>query len=170
MGITANSFLTLLGLRIALEHQIAETDWLLRATNHMHVYQRKMVYAFKKRVKPKKFQRGDLVLRVLKGLIIRDVGRPLFLEDIEESHNAFSIQSPCLWAYPLSLHDDIRSYMYTCSPFHSEMFGISSAFKACPRSNSSIFIEPVGVYTRAYPMHCHVRVFRRMMVFEDAFS
>ena len=83
MGITANSFLTLLGLGIALEHQIAETDWLwarydqlnlldekrLRATNHMHVYQRKMVYAFKKRVKPKKFQKCDLVLRVLRRLI-----------------------------------------------------------------------------------------------------
>ena len=41
----------------------------LRATNHMHVYQRKMVYAFKKRVKPKKFQKCDLVLRVLRGLI-----------------------------------------------------------------------------------------------------
>ncbi|RVW85537.1 hypothetical protein CK203_044027 [Vitis vinifera] len=27
---------------------------------------------------------------------VRDVGRPLFLEDIEESHNAFSIQSSCL--------------------------------------------------------------------------
>ena len=26
--------------------------------------------------------------------------------------------------YPLSLHDDISSYMYTCSPFHLEMFGI----------------------------------------------
>ena len=41
----------------------------LRATNHMHVYQRKMVYALKKRVKPKKFQKCDLVLRVLRGLI-----------------------------------------------------------------------------------------------------
>ena len=27
-------------------------------------------------------------------------------------------------AYSLSLHDDISSYMYTCSPFHLEMFGI----------------------------------------------
>ena len=27
-------------------------------------------------------------------------------------------------AYPLTLHDDISSYMYTWSPFHLEMFGI----------------------------------------------
>ena len=70
-------------LRIALEHQIDETDWLrarydqlnllyekrLRATYHMHAYQRKMVRAFKKRVKLRKFQKGDLVLRVFRGLI-----------------------------------------------------------------------------------------------------
>ena len=56
-------------LRIALEHQIAEADWLrarynqlnlldekrLRAANHMHAYKRKMVRAFQKKVKPRKF-------------------------------------------------------------------------------------------------------------------
>ena len=79
-------------LRIALEHQIAETDWLrarydqlnlldekrLRATYHMHAYQRKIVCAFRKRVKIRKFQKGDLVLRVLRGLISdpRDKFRP----------------------------------------------------------------------------------------------
>ena len=70
-------------LRVALEHQIAKMDWLrarynqlnlldenrLKVTNHMHAYQKKMVHAFRKRVKPRKFQKGDLVLKVLKGLI-----------------------------------------------------------------------------------------------------
>ena len=70
-------------LRVALEHQITKTDWLqagydqlnlfdergLRATDHVHAYQRKMVRAFRKRVKPRKFQKGDLVLRALGGLI-----------------------------------------------------------------------------------------------------
>ena len=28
-------------------------------------------------------------------------------------------------AYPLSLHDDISSYIYTCNPFHLEMCGIN---------------------------------------------
>ena len=70
-------------LRVALEHQIAETDWLrarniqlnlldekrLRVVDHMHAYQRKMARAFKKRVKPRKFKKCDLVLKVLKGLI-----------------------------------------------------------------------------------------------------
>ena len=41
----------------------------LRATDHMHVYQRKMVCAFRKRVKPRKFQKDDLVLRFIRGLI-----------------------------------------------------------------------------------------------------
>ncbi|KAL6349841.1 hypothetical protein AAG906_001728 [Vitis piasezkii] len=48
---------------------------------------------------------------------IRDVGRPLFLEDIEELHNDFSVQFPRLWL------------------------------------DSSIFIDLVLVYTGAYPMH-----------------
>ena len=35
----------------------------------MKAYQRQMVWAFRKRVKPRKFQKGDLVLRALRGLI-----------------------------------------------------------------------------------------------------
>ncbi|XP_010657869.1 uncharacterized protein LOC104881013 [Vitis vinifera] len=41
----------------------------LRAADHVQAYQRKMTRAFRKRVKPRKFQRGDLVLKVLGGLI-----------------------------------------------------------------------------------------------------
>ena len=73
----------MVSLRVALEHQISETDWAqsrynqlsllderrLRATDHVQGYQRKMTRAFGKRVKPRKFQKGDLVLKVLKGLI-----------------------------------------------------------------------------------------------------
>ena len=70
-------------LRVALEHQISETEWAqscydhlslhderrFRAADHVQAYKRKMTCAFGKRVRPKKFQRGDLVLKVLKGLI-----------------------------------------------------------------------------------------------------
>nr|CAN79098.1 hypothetical protein VITISV_035490 [Vitis vinifera] len=63
--------------------KILETDWAqarlnqlnllderrLRAANHVRTYQRKMTSAFKKRVKPKPLQRGDLVLKVIRGLI-----------------------------------------------------------------------------------------------------
>ena len=70
-------------LRVALEHQISETEWVqshydqlsllderrLREANHVQAYQRKMTRAFGKRVKPKKYERGDLVLKVLSGLI-----------------------------------------------------------------------------------------------------
>ena len=70
-------------LRVALEHQISETEWAqsrydqlnllderrLRVTDHIQAYQRKMTRAFGKRVKPRKFKKGDLVLKVLKGLI-----------------------------------------------------------------------------------------------------
>ena len=40
----------------------------MRAADHVQAYQRKMARAFKKRVKPRPLQRGDLVLRVLRGL------------------------------------------------------------------------------------------------------
>ena len=70
-------------LRVALGQQIPEADWAqarldqlnllyerkLRVANHVRAYQRKMAYAFKKCVKPRPLQRGDLVLKVIKGLI-----------------------------------------------------------------------------------------------------
>ena len=70
-------------LRISLEHQISEAEWAqscydhlsllderrLRVVDHVQAYQRKMTHAFKIMVKPRKFKKGDLVLKVLKGLI-----------------------------------------------------------------------------------------------------
>ena len=70
-------------LRVALEHQISEIEWAqsrydqlsllderrLRAADHVQAYQRKMTRAFRKRVRPRKFQKCDLVLKVLWGLI-----------------------------------------------------------------------------------------------------
>ena len=64
-------------LKVTLEQQISETKWAqsrfdqlsllderrLRAVGHVQAYQRKMDRAFKKRVKPRPLQRGDLVLR-----------------------------------------------------------------------------------------------------------
>ncbi|RVW26198.1 Retrovirus-related Pol polyprotein from transposon 17.6 [Vitis vinifera] len=72
-------------LRVTLEQQIPETDWAqarfdqlnllderrLRAADHVRAYQRKMARAFKKRVKPRPLHVGDLVLRVIRG-VIRD--------------------------------------------------------------------------------------------------
>ena len=143
---------------------------------------------------------------------VQNVGQPLFLEDIEESHNAFSIQSPRLWSTirdiwcrKLRLLRTPLLTALTCSRWgilpilawwhqflHVHMQSISlgdvwqwcldilhiqpgffiqqSASRACPRSDSSIFIDPIGVYTRAYPMHCHVHVFWQMTVFGDSFS
>ena len=37
--------------------------------DHVQAYQRKMARTFKKRVKPRPLQKGDLVLRILRGLI-----------------------------------------------------------------------------------------------------
>ncbi|RVX10135.1 hypothetical protein VitviT2T_003772 [Vitis vinifera] len=70
-------------LRVALEQQISETEWAqarfdqlnllderrLRAADHVQAYQRKMAHAFRKRVKPRPLYKGDLVLRMLRGLI-----------------------------------------------------------------------------------------------------
>ena len=41
----------------------------LRAADYVCAYQRKMARAFKKRVKPRPLHVGDLVLRVIRGLI-----------------------------------------------------------------------------------------------------
>ena len=41
----------------------------MSAAHYVHAYQRKMARAFKKRVKPRPLHRGDLVLKVIKGLI-----------------------------------------------------------------------------------------------------
>ncbi|RVW37275.1 hypothetical protein CK203_088179 [Vitis vinifera] len=70
-------------LRVALEQQIPEADWAqarfdqlnflderrLRAADHVRAYQRKMSRAFKKRVRPRPLRIGDLVLKVIRGLI-----------------------------------------------------------------------------------------------------
>ena len=47
----------------------------LRAVDHVQAYQKKMARAFKKRVKPRRFQAGDLVLRVLRGLVTDPRGK-----------------------------------------------------------------------------------------------
>ena len=76
-------------LTIALEQQISEAEWVqsrlnqlsllderrLRAIDHVQAYQRKMACSFKKRVKPSSLQRGDLVLRVLRGLVTDPKGK-----------------------------------------------------------------------------------------------
>ena len=41
----------------------------MRAADHVQAYQRKMTLAFRKRVKLRKFKKGNLVLKVLRGLI-----------------------------------------------------------------------------------------------------
>ena len=41
----------------------------MRATYHVRAYQRKMTHAFKNQVKARPLQIGDLVLRVIRGLI-----------------------------------------------------------------------------------------------------
>ena len=90
-------------LRMALDQRISEAEWTqsrydqlsllderrLRATDHVHAYQRKMTRAFGKRVRPRKFQRGDLVLKVLRGLINDPRGkfrpiwsRPYVIQDL----------------------------------------------------------------------------------------
>ena len=70
-------------LRVALEQHVFEAEWVqsrydqlslldekrLRAADHAQAYQRKMTSACRKRVRPRKFQESDLVLKVLRGLI-----------------------------------------------------------------------------------------------------
>ena len=76
-------------LRVTLEQQISEIEWVqsrfdklsllderrLRAADHIQAYQKKMARSFKKQVKPGPLQRGDLVLRVLRGLVTDPRGK-----------------------------------------------------------------------------------------------
>nr|CAN67531.1 hypothetical protein VITISV_043078 [Vitis vinifera] len=61
----------------------------LRAVDHVCTYQRKMTRALKKRVKPRPLRIGDLVLKIIKGLIRDPKGkfrpnwsRPCFIRDL----------------------------------------------------------------------------------------
>ena len=52
--------------------------------DHVCAYQRKKARAFKKRVKSRPLQRGDLVLKIIKGLIKDPRGkfRPYFIREL----------------------------------------------------------------------------------------
>ena len=61
----------------------------MRAVDHVCTYQRKMTRALKKRVKPRPLRIGDLVLKIIKGLIRDPKGkfrpnwsRPCFIRDL----------------------------------------------------------------------------------------
>ena len=61
----------------------------MRATDHVHTNQRKMAHAFKKWVKPRPLQIGELVLKVIRGLIKDPRGkfkpnwsRPYFIREL----------------------------------------------------------------------------------------
>ncbi|RVW15271.1 hypothetical protein CK203_082033 [Vitis vinifera] len=91
---------------------ILETDWAqarldqlnllderrLRASDHVRTYQRKMTRAFKKRVKSIPLQRGDLVLKVIRGLIRDPRGKfkpnwsgPYFIRELTPKGTAWLI-------------------------------------------------------------------------------
>ena len=68
----------------------------LRATNNVQAYQRKMTRAFINRVKPRRFQKGDLVLKVLRGLIKYPRGKfrpnwsgPYVIQDLTQERAAW---------------------------------------------------------------------------------
>ncbi|RVW60153.1 hypothetical protein CK203_092315 [Vitis vinifera] len=58
-----------IGLRARFDQLNLLDERRLRAADHVRAYQRKMARAFKKRVKPRPLQIGDLVLKVIRGLI-----------------------------------------------------------------------------------------------------
>ena len=76
----SSKFLRQSGLRLSL---ISLTFWTrrLRVANHIQAYKRKMAHDFKKWVRPRPLQKGDLVLRILRGLIgdLRGKFRPSWI-------------------------------------------------------------------------------------------
>ena len=70
-------------LRVVLESEVPEAEWVkaryeqlalldekrLKALYHLQLYQKRVERAFNKRVRPKTFQKGDLVLKQCKQVI-----------------------------------------------------------------------------------------------------
>ena len=68
----------------------------MRAADHVRAYQRKMARTFKKRVKPRPLRIGDLVLKVIRGLIRDHRGkfrpnwsRPYFIRELTPEGTAW---------------------------------------------------------------------------------
>ena len=68
----------------------------MRAADHVQAYQMKMTRAFRKRVRPRKFQKGNLVLKVLRGLINDPRGKfrpnwrgPYVIQDLNQEGAAW---------------------------------------------------------------------------------
>ncbi|RVW13593.1 hypothetical protein CK203_091933 [Vitis vinifera] len=63
------SYSLVYGMKTVLPVETDMGEKRLRATDHVQAYQRKMTHAFKKWVKTRPLQKGDLVLRILRGLV-----------------------------------------------------------------------------------------------------
>ncbi|RVW63381.1 hypothetical protein CK203_060588 [Vitis vinifera] len=57
------------GMEVVLPVETEIDERRLRAANHVQAYQRKIAHAFKKLVKPRQLQKGDLVLKILRSLV-----------------------------------------------------------------------------------------------------
>ncbi|XP_034686641.1 uncharacterized protein LOC117915182 [Vitis riparia] len=142
-------------LRVALEQHISEAEWAqsrydqlslldekrLTAADHVQAYQRKMTRAFRKRVRPRKFQRGDLVLKVsiasgdIKGHILsfHSVYLPQARDQRQMIHTVGTIEGTFTRCFDMFIlgHATILAYwlwflyMYASIPFHLAMLWAS---------------------------------------------
>ena len=117
-------------LHYSLSHKTTLTPWDLMFASTYFIW-RGSVHWLKYRMS------ADLrFLRIpWKGIMLSPFGlltpRPRSKTDDVESLDYRGHLCLLLWhihtrAYPLSLHDDVSSYMYTCNPLLLEMFGINA--------------------------------------------
>nr|CAN70966.1 hypothetical protein VITISV_011975 [Vitis vinifera] len=129
-------------LRVSLEQQIPETDWAqarfdqlnllderrLRAAYHVRAYQRKMARSFKKRVRPRPLRIGDLVLKVVRGLIRDPRGKfrpnwsgPYFIRELTPESAAWLMDlDGNRFSEPTNV-DQLKSFLSFLSPYHLDL-------------------------------------------------
>ncbi|KAL6349663.1 hypothetical protein AAG906_041070 [Vitis piasezkii] len=103
----------------------------LRAADHVRAYQRKMARTFKKRVKPKPSHIGDLVLRVIRGLIKDPRGKfrpnwsgPYFIKELTPDDVAWLMDLDGNQFSKLTNVDQLKSgasldpFSQTLTPWH----------------------------------------------------
>ncbi|RVW99488.1 hypothetical protein CK203_038488 [Vitis vinifera] len=129
-------------LRVALEQQIPEVDWAqarldqlnllderrFRAANHVCAYQGKMTRAFKKRVKPRLLQKGDLVLKVIKGLIRDPRGKfkpnwsePYFIRELTLEGATWLMDLNGNLLFEPTNMDQQKSFLSILLPYHPSL-------------------------------------------------
>ncbi|KAL6331950.1 hypothetical protein AAG906_020301 [Vitis piasezkii] len=138
-------------LRVALEQHVSEAEWVqsrydqlslldekrLRVADHAQAYQRKMTHAFRKRVRPRKFQRVSITWDI-EGHIL--------------SFHSFTCLGPVI---EMMIQLGPLRHLYSIIPFHLAMLW-ASEFELGHNSFLSPLVTLVSYSCRGIPFAFHL--------------